>query len=174
MKFSLEKSIEILERTPFVMDSLLRDHSDEWTKNNEGPGTWSPFDIVGHLIHGEKTDWIQRMEIILSDQLDKTFEPFDMHAHFRESEGKSLQELLDEFKSLRRQNIQNLKSKKLTNSDLDKEGIHPEFGKVTLKEMLSTWVVHDLNHIVQISRVIAKQYQREVGPWKKYLGILKR
>lgn len=174
MKFSIEKSLEILRRTPVVIDTMLRGLSDEWTQNNEGPETWSPFDIVGHLIHGEKTDWIPRMEIILSDQSDKTFKPFDMHAHFTESEGKSLQELLDEFKTIRHQNIQNLKSKRLSEEDLDKKGIHPEFGKVTLRETLSTWAVHDLNHIAQISRVMAKQYQTEVGPWKKYLGILKR
>lgn len=172
MQFNLEKSLEILQRTPEVLDTLLRGLSDEWTKNNEGPETWSPFDIVGHLIHGEKTDWIPRIEIILSNRNDKTFEPFNMHAHFKASEGKSLEQLLDEFRALRAQNVQHLLSKKLTGNDLSKTGIHPEFGEVTLREMLSTWAVHDLNHIAQISRVMAKQYKSEVGPWKKYLGIL--
>lgn len=174
MKFSLEKSLEILERTPAVIESLLRGLSKEWIITNEGPETWSPFDIVGHLIHGEKTDWIPRMEIILSNRNGKTFEPFNMHAHFKASEGKSLEQLLDEFKSLRSQNVQDLRSKKLTEMDLIKTGIHPEFGEVTLREMLSTWAVHDLNHIAQISRVMAKQYKSEVGPWKKYLGILQK
>lgn len=174
MKFSLDKSLEILERTPIVIDTLLRGLSDEWTKNNEGPETWSPFDVVGHLIHGEKTDWIPRMEIILSNREDKTFEPFDMHAHFRESEGKSLEQLLDEFKTLRAQSIQRLRSEHLTERDLSKKGIHPEFGEVSLREMLATWTTHDLNHIAQISRVMSKQYQAEVGPWKKYLEILKK
>lgn len=174
MNFSLEKTLEILERTPNVIEALLLDLPDEWTKNNEGPETWSPFDVLGHLIHGEKTDWIPRMEIILSDHGDKTFEPFDMKAHFKAGEGKSLAQLLDEFREFRSQNLQHLKSKRLTEKDLDKKGIHPEFGEVTLREMLSTWAVHDLNHLAQISRVMAKQYESEVGPWKKYLGILKQ
>jgi uncharacterized damage-inducible protein DinB len=173
MQFSLKQSLEILERTPFVIEVLLKNLSEDWTMNNEGPNTWSAFDVLGHLIHGEKTDWIPRMEIILSNREDKTFNPFDMKAHFKASDGKSLQQLLDEFKSLRSKNIDQLQSKKLTESDLNKKGIHPEFGEVTLREMLSTWVVHDLNHIAQISRVMGKQYESEVGPWKNYLGILK-
>lgn len=171
--FDLEKSIEVLERTPSVLDNMLRGLSDEWINNNEGPETWRPYDIVGHLIHGEKTDWIPRMEIILSDQEDKTFEPFDRFAQFRESKGKSLDDLLNEFRSLRMQNIQHLRSRKLSEEDLAMKGIHPDFKEVTLRELLSTWTVHDLNHISQISRVMSSQYKPEVGPWRQFLGILK-
>lgn len=171
-KFDLSKSLQILERTPFVVESMLGGLSKEWIETNEGPETWSPFDIVGHLIHGEKTDWVARIEIILSDRTDKTFKPFDRFAQFRESEGKTLRQLLGEFKTLRSRNIERIRSKGLTGSDLAKEGRHPDFGTVTLQQLLSTWTVHDLNHIAQISRVMAKQYEMEVGPWKEYLGIL--
>ena len=172
MKFDLEKSIEILERTPFVLEAMLSGLSDEWILNNEGPDTWSPFDIIGHLVQGEKTDWIPRMEIILSDKVDKTFEPFDRFAQFETSKGKSLKQLIDEFKELRKRNIQILVSKELTEDNLDQQGTHPSFNQVTLRQLLSTWVVHDLNHIAQISRVMAKQYKLEVGPWKEYLKIV--
>jgi len=172
MKFDLEKSIEILERTPFVLEAMLSGLSDEWILNNEGPDTWSPFDIMGHLIHGEKTDWIPRLEIIFSAKTDKTFEPFDRFAQFETSKGKSLKQLIDEFKELRKQNIQILVSKELTEDKLNQQGIHPTFNQVTLRQLLSTWVVHDLNHIAQISRVMAKQYKFEVGPWKEYLKIV--
>lgn len=172
MQLNLNKSLEILERTPAVIEVLLSGLSEEWVNCNEGPQTWSPFDIVGHLIHGEKTDWIPRMEIILSDNADKTFEPFDRFAQFQESRGKTLPELLDEFKAIRKANIERLRSKNLSKNDLEREGIHPAFGRVSLKQLLSTWVVHDLNHIAQISRVMAKQYAEEVGPWKEYLRIL--
>ncbi len=171
MHFDLNKSLEILEKTPLVIETMLGGLSGEWTKNNEGTGTWSPYDIVGHLIHGEKTDWVLRMEIILSESPDKTFEPFDRFAQFEESKGKTLKQLLNEFKELRKHNIQQLRSKQLTEEILKQTGIHPVFGQVTLKQLLSTWVVHDLNHIAQIARVMAKQYQTEVGPWKEYLRI---
>lgn len=172
MQFDLNKSLEILARTPMVLETLLNGLDKEWIKNNEGGETWSPYDVLGHLIHGEKTDWIPRTEIILSDKTDKTFEPFDRFAQFTESKGKTLRQLLKEFKTLRKQNIEQLRSKKLTQNDLEQKGKHPSFGQVTLSQLLSTWVVHDLNHISQISRVMAKQYLIEVGPWKEYLRIL--
>jgi hypothetical protein len=170
--FTIEKSIEILARTPDVLISMLRDISSEWTSNNEGADTWSPYDIIGHLIHGEKTDWIPRAEIILSEKQDKTFESFDRFAQFEASKGKSLAQLLNDFKILREKNIERLRSWKISNSDLQKKGIHPAFGEVTLAQLLSTWVVHDLNHIAQVSRVMAKQLKKEVGPWIEYLRIL--
>ena len=172
MNFTLLKSIEILERTPGVLIAMLQNLSPEWTSTSEGGDTWSVYDIVGHLIHGEKTDWIPRMEIILSDKPDKRFEPFDRFAQFEESKGKSLTELLDEFKRLRKKNIEHLRSKKLTEKNSEERGIHPAFGEITLSQLLSTWTVHDLNHIAQISRVMAKQYKAEVGPWVEYLKIL--
>ncbi|MCW3089991.1 MAG: DinB family protein [Ferruginibacter sp.] len=164
MEFNLSKSIEILERTPGVLIAMLHNLSDDWTSQNEGGETWSVFDIVGHLIHGEKTDWIPRMEIILSDKPTKTFEPFDRFAQFEESKGKSLAQLLDEFKTLRKHNIEQLRSKNLTKQNEQEKGIHPAFGEVTVSQLLSTWTVHDLNHIAQICRVIASQYKAEVGP----------
>jgi len=174
MKFDLNKSIEILSRTPYVLETLLSGISDEWLMNNEGENTWSPFDIVGHLIHGEKTDWIIRMEIILSDARDKRFVPFDRTAQFKESEGKNITQLLEEFKTIRKQNIEIVESRKINSNDLTKKGIHPAFGEVTLKELLSAWTAHDLSHIAQIARVMAKQYANEVGPWKEYLPILEK
>jgi uncharacterized damage-inducible protein DinB len=172
MNFTIEKSIEILECTPNVLIAMLQNISPDWTTNNEGGETWSVYDIIGHLIHGEKTDWISRMEIILSGKPDKTFEPFGRFAHFEESKGKSLLHLLDEFKRLRKKNIEYLYSKKLSSKNLEEKGIHPAFGEVTLSQLLSAWTVHDLNHIAQISRVMAKQYKEEVGPWIGYLRIL--
>jgi len=173
MNFALEKSIEILERTPEVLTILLQGISSEWTSNNEGGETWSVYDIVGHLIHGEKTDWIPRAEIILSEGADKHFEVFDRLAQF-ESKGKSLIELLYEFKSLREKNLEYVRSQKINAGNIHEKGIHPAFGQVTLSQLLATWVVHDLNHIAQISRVMAKQYKTEVGPWIEYLGILQK
>ena len=172
MNFTLEKSIEILERTPKVLETLLLGISDDWSMPNEGGETWSPYDIVGHYIHCEKTDWVPRMDIILSDKPDKTFAPFDRFAHFEESQEKSLSQLLEEFKQLRQQNIECLKSKQLTEKELQMKGIHPAFGEVTLAQLLSTWAVHDLNHLAQIARVMAFQYTSEVGSWIQYLGIL--
>lgn len=174
MNFSLEKSIDVLGRTPDVLAIMLSNISNAWTSPNEGEDTWSVFDIVGHLIHGEKTDWIPRMNIILSDSGAKMFVPFDRHAQFVESDGQTLDDLLTEFKKLRQVNIEYLLSKNLTHHDLAQKGMHPSFGEVTLAQLLSTWVVHDLNHIAQIMRVMAKQYKEEVGPWVAYLGILQR
>lgn len=172
MKFYLKNSIQILENTPDVLHSLISDLPEEWIKANEGDETWSPFDIVGHLIHGEKTDWIERLKIILSDNTNKPFTPFDRFAQFTESENKSINELLSEFKTLRQHNIKILKELDLKEEVFDKEGVHPEFGKVTLSQMLSAWTVHDLDHLAQISRVMAFQYKEAAGPWKKYLRIL--
>ncbi|MDN3656041.1 DinB family protein [Ferruginibacter paludis] len=172
MHFSLSKSVEILERTPDVLITMLYNLSNEWTANNEGGESWNVYEIIGHLIHGEKTDWIPRMEVILSDKTDKSFVPFDRFAQLKKSETPTLHELLDEFKSIRQHNTVRLKSKELTEADLEKTGIHPEFGAVTLSQLISTWAVHDLNHIAQIVRVMAKQYKNEVGPWKAYLRIL--
>lgn len=173
MEYSLHQSIEILERTPRVITVLLLGTSDMWVMNNEGPDTWSPYDIVGHLIHGEKTDWIPRLELILSDRPNKTFQPFDRFAQFRNSRNRTMAQLLEEFGVLRRENIATLKSKEITDELLSRTGIHPQFGKVTLAQLLATWTVHDLNHIHQISRVMAKQYASEVGPWTAFLGVLK-
>jgi uncharacterized damage-inducible protein DinB len=174
MDFNLNEAIQILERTPKVLISFLSGLSNDWIQNNEGEETWSPFDILGHLLHGEKTDWIIRSEIILSNELVKTFASFDRFAQFEKSRGKNIQQLLDEFQDLRIQNLSILKSKNLSIEDLKKTGIHPTFGEVTLQQLLATWVAHDLGHIAQISRVMAKQYKAEVGPWRSYLPILDR
>lgn len=174
MEFNLNKSHEILSRTPFVIETLLDGLHEDWTKNNEGPETWSPYDIIGHLIHGEKTDWMIRTELILSNESDKTFSPFDRFAQFENSKGKTLKQLLDEFKELRKKNIALLLEKKITPDDLNKKGMHPALGEVTLSQLLSTWVAHDLGHIAQITRVMAKQYKIAVGPWKEYLPILEK
>lgn len=173
MNFTINKSIEILERTPQVLTTLLLDLSLAWTSANEGGETWSAFDIVGHLIHGEKTDWIPRAKIILSNNKNKAFESYDRFAQFEESKGKSLKYLLDEFNMLRKENIDFLKSLNIKDEQLDEKGIHPAFGEVTLRQLLATWVAHDLNHIAQIARVMAKQYKEEVGPWVAYLKVLK-
>lgn len=172
MQFSITSALQILERTPVVLETMLSNLQDEWTLSNEGENTWSAFDIIGHFIHGEKTDWIPRMHIILNDNAEKRFTPFDRFAQFTDSSGKSLEELLHEFKTLRVQNIAQLNSIEFTDELLNKTGIHPTFGSVTLKQLLAAWVVHDLTHIYQISRVMAKQYEAEVGPWKQFLGVL--
>jgi hypothetical protein len=172
MKFSLEKSIEILERTPAVLSTMLQGIAPNWTSNNEGKDTWSVYDIIGHLIHGEKTDWVPRAKIILSQNTNKSFEVFDRFAQFEESKEKSLTELLDEFVKLRKENVDWLRSAKITDEELEKKGIHPAFGEVSLSQLLATWTVHDLNHMAQIARVMSKQYQSAVGPWTAYLKIL--
>lgn len=174
MEFKLERSIEILERTPFVIEELLNGISKEWAMSNEGENTFSPYDVLGHLLHGEKTDWIPRMNLILSDKTDKTFQPYDRFAQFEESNGKSLTQLLDEFKKRRQENLTVLRSKNITEKDLNKTGTHPSFGEVSLRQLLSTWTVHDLNHISQICRAMSKQYKENVGPWIDYLSILKK
>ncbi len=172
MRYSLQKSLEILERTPAVLRTILSGLGDEWITGNEGAGTFSPYDVVGHLIHGEKTDWRDRTNMILQHGTSKTFVPYDRFAQFEESKGKTLDQLLDEFERLRKENMEWFRSLKLSETDLDKKGIHPSLGEVTLRQLLSTWVVHDLTHIAQITRVMAKQYKDEVGPWLEFFRIM--
>ena len=174
MLFNIDESLEILERTPLVLITLLNNLDEKWTSNNEGENTWSPYDVIGHLIHGEKTDWIPRMMIILGEDDNKNFVPFERFAQFEESRGKSLAELLEEFKKRRRESLTKLKSIILNEELLEKRGIHPEFGEVTLKQLLATWVVHDLAHLCQITRVMGKQYGQEIGPWVKYFSIFNK
>ena len=174
MNFDLEKSLEILNRTPAVLTTLLSGLSDEWLKSNEGENTWSPYDVVGHLIHGEKTDWLERTKIILSSSDNKTFKPFDRFAQLNADQNKSINDLLSEFSELRKKNLADLNALNITDDHLSMKGIHPALGEVTLKQLLSCWTVHDLGHLAQISRVMAKQYKSEVGPWIEYLGVLNR
>lgn len=172
MKYSLDKSYEILERTPVVLKTLLAGLDAQWTMNNEGPDTFSPYDVVGHLLHGEKTDWTVRIQRILEHGTALPFEPYDRFAQYEESKGKSLSQLLDEFEQLRKANLQWLKSLYITETDLDKKGMHPALGEVTLRNLLATWFVHDLTHIAQVTRVMAKQYKEETGPWVEFFRIL--
>jgi hypothetical protein len=174
MNFNLTKSIEILERTPDVLKTLLSGLSDDWVMVNEGGETWSAYDVIGHLIHGEKTDWIERIEKTLGENEDKKFKSFDRFAQFTESKGKTLQQLLTEFAELRRKNLVTLKSKNITVDKLQLKGVHPKFGEVTLEQLLSTWTVHDLTHIAQITRVMAKQYKENVGPWLEFFTQLNK
>jgi hypothetical protein len=169
---SIDEAIAILERTPATLDALLRGLPDPWIAGNEGEQTWSPFDVVGHLIHGERTDWIPRARIILQEGEERAFDKFDRLAQFAVSKNRPLSALLDEFASLRRQNLKELGALKLTANDLDRRGRHPELGVVTLRQLLATWVAHDLDHVSQIARVLAKQYADEVGPWRAYLRII--
>lgn len=173
MNFELHKSIEILERTPDVYSALFNNTQHNWDKINEGVGTWSGYNIIGHLIHGEKTDWIPRAEIILGNNDDKTFEPYDRFAQDKLYSFQTTEELLLEFKVLRNQNVEKLKSWNLSESDLNKEGLHPDFGTVTLRQLISTWTIHDIAHLNQVTRVIVKHYADDVGPWKKYTKLLK-
>jgi hypothetical protein len=174
MEFKLSEGVAVIERTPSVLRAMLGGLSPEWTERDEGPETWSPFVIVGHLIHGERTDWISRAQIILAQGSDRRFTPYDRLAQFHESAGKSLDALLDEFASLRRQNLAVLADWRLTADQLELTGEHPEFGQVTLHQLLATWVTHDLGHIAQIARVMAKQYRTAIGPWRAYLPIVDR
>ncbi len=172
MDFELQRAIELLSRTPVILNSMLRDLSETWLVQNEGLEMWSPYDIVGHLIHGEETDWIPRAKIILEHGEARAFEPFDRVAMFEKSKGKSMAELLDTFAMLRKENLHELNEMKLTPALLEKRGKHPELGVVTMKQLLATWVVHDLGHVRQVVRVMAKQYRDTVGPWRAYLSIL--
>ena len=174
MEFKLEDATNILGRTPATLRLLLNDLPDEWLRANEGHETWSPFDVLGHLIHGERADWIPRARIILQHGESRAFDPFDRFAMFTESKGKSLDELLATFEQLRQQSLRQLSELNLTPELLSKRGTHPEFGVVTLSQLLSTWVVHDLGHIGQVVRVMSKQYGEAVGPWRAYLPILTR
>ncbi len=172
MLYGLERSYEILERTPAVMQSLLAGLSDDWILPNEGPETFSPYDVIGHLVHGENTDWVVRTKMILEFGNTQTFEKYDRFAQYEDSKGKTLQQLLDEFTAIRKENMVWFRSLNLTEADLDKNGMHPVLGEVTLRHLLATWVVHDLTHIAQISRVMAKQYKEEMGPWTEFFRIL--
>lgn len=173
MTKKLAEAIEVLERTPSTITALLSGLSSHWTEGLEGPETWSPYDVVGHLVNAEKSNWLVRLNTILDEGEGKIFDPFDRFAHFETSKGHTLEELLEEFANLRKQNIQILQELGLTEDHFEKVGLHPEFGKVKLGELLATWVVHDLSHIRQIVRTMAKQYETEVGPWKAYLSVFK-
>jgi hypothetical protein len=163
----------LLERTPVALNALLRDLPEIWTLRNEGENTWSAFDIVGHLIHGERTDWMPRAKWILEFGESKAFEPFDRRAQERESQGKKLPKLLDEFARTRAENLDELRGMRLKPEDLALRGMHPALGVVTLSQLLATWAAHDLTHLHQLSRVLAHQYHEAVGPWSAYLGVLK-
>ena len=173
MQFDLNSALEILTRTPRTLDALLRDLPEEWSRATEGPDTWSAFDVMGHLIHGEEADWIPRVRVILEHGSGKAFEPFNRFAQFEASRGKTLNQLLDDFKAAREKGLAELAALRVTPDLWAKEGLHPDLGAVTLGQLLSTWVAHDLDHIVQISRVLAKGYTEAVGPWRQYLRVLK-
>lgn len=172
MHFDLTTALPVLERTPRVLHDLLDGLPDAWIQATEGPGTWSPFDVVGHLIHGERTDWMLRTEIIVRDGEQCAFPPFDRFAMFEASRGRTMAELLDTFARLRVANLDRLRALELRESDLARRGRHPELGLVTLGQLLATWVAHDLSHIAQIVRVMGRQYGEAVGPWRAYLPML--
>ncbi len=172
MEVSVSEAREVLTRTPAALRSLLDGLPDAWSRQSEGDDAWCPYDIVGHFIHGEKTDWIPRLQIILEHGDARTFEPFDRFAQERDSAGKSLAELLDEFEVLRRRNIGILDGLNLTPEQFGLLGRHPDFGAVTLGQLLATWVAHDLDHVAQIARAMASRYRDEVGPWGAYLPVL--
>ena len=173
MEHSLQNTMALLSHTPATLNALLRDLPEAWTLRNEGENTWSAYDIVGHLIHGERTDWMPRARMILEFGETRAFEPFDRWAQARESEGKSLGQLLDDFARLRSENLGALRALNLRPEDFGRRGRHPELGVVTLSELLATWAAHDLTHLHQVSRVMAHQYREAVGPWSDYLGVLK-
>jgi hypothetical protein len=174
VNFDLGNSIAVLERTPRVLEALLSDIPDAWTTGNEGADTWSPFDNVGHLIDCELTDWMPRLQIILSQSANRRFEPVDRFRHISRNKGCTLSELLAEFRQLRERNLSELRGLNLTTAQLQLTGEHPAFGSVTLEQLLATWVAHDLGHLAQITRVMAKQYRDAVGPWEAYLPVLHR
>lgn len=174
MSFDVTDGIAVLERTPATLRALLAGLPDGWITTDEGPNTFSPFDNVGHLIHGERTDWIPRARIILAEGAERRFEPYDRFAQVRESQGKTLATLLDEFARLRTENLATLSKWQLSDRQLALEGEHPELGTVTLRQLLATWVAHDLGHVAQTARVMAKRYREAVGPWRAYLPVLDR
>lgn len=169
----VDECVAVLERTPVALDALLRDLPEAWTTADEGTGTWSPYTVVGHLIHGEKTDWMVRLKIILEEGPKRPFDAFDREAQFRESGERSLPTLLDEFQALRAGNLERLRLIDLQPGDLEMEGTHPALGRVTARQLLATWTAHDLAHLLQISRVMAKRCKEEVGPWAEYLSVMK-
>ena len=172
MHFHLTQGLDVLERTPATFRALLDGLPEAWTAPNEGPDTFSAFDNLGHLIHGERTDWIPRARIILAQGPNRRFEPYDRFAQYHESRGKSVAELLTEFARLRAENLTALRGWQLSGAELALEGEHPELGTVTLRQLLATWVAHDLGHVAQTARVMAKQYREAVGPWRAYLPVL--
>jgi hypothetical protein len=174
MEFAIRDVIRILEATPSILSAWLGNLPIQWLMTNNGEGTWSPYDIVGHLIHGEKTDWIPRAEIILSDRENREFEPFDRSAMFEDSQEKSTKELLHEFNLLRKSSLERLHALHPAFSEFERTGIHPPLGEVTLRQLLSIWAVHDLNHLDQIVQVIARQYKVEIGPWREFFEIIDR
>lgn len=174
MEYKLSDAKLILARTPKTLDVLLRDLPGEWTNSNEGAETWSPFDVIGHLIHGDETDWIPRAKTIVEFGESRAFTPFDRFAMFEHSKGKSINQLLDEFEARRTESLEQLDELNITEALLEKRGMHPELGVVSLRQLLSTWVVHDLSHIGQVVRVMSKQYKEAVGPWQEYLPSLVR
>lgn len=172
MEFDLQQSIAVLERTPLVLDKLLRGLPEAWTAANDGPGTWRACDVVGHLIHGERTDWLPRLRIMLEHGTARPFDPFDREAMFVSSRGQTLEMLLDEFALLRADNLAELRALGLTADHNSLRGMHPALGEVTLAQLLATWTAHDLSHIAQIARTMARQYRTAVGPWREYIRIL--
>lgn len=174
MDYRIDDAVAVLERTPATFRALLGGLPEVWTTANEGADTFSAFDNVGHLVHGERTDWIPRARILLAQGANRTFEPYDRFAQVRESEGKTLAMLLDEFAALRAENVAVLRGWRLTEAQLALTGEHPALGTVTLRQLLSTWVAHDLGHLAQTARVLAKQYREAVGPWRAYLPVMDR
>jgi hypothetical protein len=174
MTFDLRDGIAVLERTPQVLEALLAGLAENWITTNEGPDTWSPFDILGHLIDGELTDWMARVRVILAQGPDRRFAPFDRFRHISRNKGRTIDDLLNEFRHLRENNLSELRTLGLTSDQLQLTGKHDEFDAVTLEQLLATWVAHDLGHLAQITRVMAKQYRDAVGPWQAYLPVLHR
>lgn len=172
MTFELAEAVSVLERTPAVLRAMLLDLPEAWTAANEGPETWSPYDVVGHLIHSERCDWVPRIRIILGHGETMTFPPFDRFAQFKESAGRPLAELLDEFETRRTQSLRELAAMQLAPADLVRIGTHPALGRVTLGHLLSTWTVHDLGHVAQVCRAMAGRYREDVGPWQQYLPVV--
>ena len=172
-EFNLAEAIAVLSRTPAALDALLRGLPDIWVRGNEGKDTWSAVDIVGHLICGERTDWMPRMRILLENGEARPFDPFDRFAQLQDSQAKSMEQLLDDFVRLRSENLVALRAMNLRPEDLTRRGRHPALGVVTLSELLATWAVHDLTHVHQLSRVMAHQYRSAVGPWIANLGVLR-
>ena len=172
MEFHFDHAQAVLTRTPQVLRAMLEGMPREWVSANDGERTWSPFDVLGHLIHGERANWIPRARIILETGERRPFEPFDRDAQFEESRGQTVKELLDTFEDLRLGSLRALSEMRLGAEDLKKTGTHPELGRVRLEELIATWVAHDLGHIVQISRTMARQYREAVGPWRAYLSVV--
>ena len=170
--FTLAEAVPLLARTPATLDTLLRGLPEGWIAANEGGETWSPYDVIGHLIVGERTDWIPRVRIVLEQGEARPFDKFDRFAQFELSKGRTLDSLLDEFATRRAENLRQLEALGLTEADLEKRGTHPFFGRVTMRQLLATWVAHDLDHVIQVSRVLARQYADEVGPWRAYLRVI--